>query len=78
MANHKLTITFDLGDDESKARLEAKDIVAFYALHGPSSAALAALVSLTRDGDRSGANLLAKANGAHYKHHKVPFTEITE
>lgn len=34
-------------------------------------------VSLVRDGDRSGANLLSKSeDGGHYKHHKVPIIEI--
>lgn len=67
---HKLVLTLEIEDaaDDAAAVVRAlNDLRNIEPRLGEGWA-----VALTRDGDRSGANLLAKSeDGRHYKHHKV-------
>ena len=70
MGKYKLTITFDLGDDEAVAKIWSREILQSQDLHSIPGGL--PMVGLTREGDRSGANLLAPVSGTnHFKNHKV-------
>jgi hypothetical protein len=75
MTKYKLNITFDFNienDSNGVALLASNGILSMI----KSSFGDAPLVSLVIEGDRSGANYLAPINDRHYKHGKVPLSEI--
>lgn len=70
----KLNITFSMDVGAETARILSVDILKKIkelnqVLPHPD-------VSLTIDGDRSGANYLAPINNRHYKHTKIPLTDV--
>lgn len=78
MAKFKLNITYEIdgenqiGEDEMKnALIFAHILLLEQHIHG----CCIPQVSLTRDGDRSGANMLAPISFTHYKHTKISLKE---
>lgn len=73
MPNFKLNITYTLDvDSQEEAEAFARILLLEQHIHGSCIPE----VSMIRDGDRSGANVLFKTpDGTHYRHQKVKITE---
>lgn len=79
MSKYKLNITYEI--DGSNLINEDEGINASHIAHiillEQHTHGFPIQVSLTREGDRSGANLLAPINDRHYKHTKISLDEYT-
>lgn len=71
----KLNITYEIDEENLQdVRAFAHIVLLEQHVHG----CCVPQISLTRDGDRSGANLLAPVGEKHYKHTKISLDEYLE
>lgn len=76
MAKYKLNVTFEIESElQEVAVVFLKDLID---QHLNNADRTNTFLSLTRDGDRSGANLIAPINEKHYKHGKITLLEYLE
>ncbi len=74
----KLNITVDIDLEDKEEAIKKARRLLFDVLTQEEFEETEAVetVSLTRHGDRSGANLLVMTESGHYKNQKVPFNEL--
>ncbi len=75
VAKYRFTVTYEIDvETQEEALHESSNILNTIAPRAPGG--YVAEVSLTREGDRSAANLLSAVPGTkHYKHHKIGAVE---